>query len=212
MLTSYPEWRNFQFEPNNHYRLFFLHTLLSTITFRLEYVLFYQFYATITTFFRLRNVRFGSSLIRWRRKVWRKLTWKWHGNVKNDVKTSYWRHAGESSYTPHVRWHFLAPVGYARKKILLGYRALAKTLSPTSALSHSHVAATKRFNSSFTGLQSHPIVVFWNLIVRWTEAIINHYSDQKDHTKKAHVCHFCIAFKGCDFWLGGSGASSNTFS
>ena len=28
-----------------------------------------------------------------------------------------------------------------------------------------------------------------------------HNSDQKDHTKKSHVCHFCIPFKGCDFWL-----------
>ena len=30
---------------------FFLHTLPLTIAFRLEYVLFYQFYAKITTFF-----------------------------------------------------------------------------------------------------------------------------------------------------------------
>ena len=28
-----------------------------------------------------------------------------------------------------------------------------------------------------------------------------HNNDQKDHTKKPHVCHFCIAFKGCDFLL-----------
>ena len=27
MPNSYPEWRNFQFAPNNHYRIFFLHTL-----------------------------------------------------------------------------------------------------------------------------------------------------------------------------------------
>ena len=46
-----PEWRNFQFAPKNHYGFFFLHTLPSTIAFRLEYVLFYQFYAKITTFF-----------------------------------------------------------------------------------------------------------------------------------------------------------------
>ena len=45
-----PEWRNFQFAPKNHYGYFFLHTLPSTIAFRLEYVLFYQFYAKITTF------------------------------------------------------------------------------------------------------------------------------------------------------------------
>ena len=49
---SYAEWRNFQFAQNNLYRFFFffLHTLSSTITFRLEFVLFYQIYAQITTF------------------------------------------------------------------------------------------------------------------------------------------------------------------
>ena len=26
-----------------------------------------------------------------------------------------------------------------------------------------------------------------------------HNNDQKAHTKKHHVCHFCIAFKECDF-------------
>ena len=46
-----PVWRNFQFAPKNHYGLFSWHTLPSTIAFRLEYVLFYQFYAKITTFF-----------------------------------------------------------------------------------------------------------------------------------------------------------------
>ena len=37
--------------PKNHYGFFFLHTLPMTISFKLEYVLFYQFYAKITTFF-----------------------------------------------------------------------------------------------------------------------------------------------------------------
>ena len=46
-----PEWRNFQFASKNHYVFFFLHTLPLTIAFKLEYVLFYQFYAKITTFF-----------------------------------------------------------------------------------------------------------------------------------------------------------------
>ena len=36
----------------NHYGFFFLHTLPSTVAFRLEYVFFFfQFYAKITTFF-----------------------------------------------------------------------------------------------------------------------------------------------------------------
>ena len=51
MPNSYPEWRNFQFAPNSHYGFFFLHTLPSTIAVRLECVLFYLFYAEITTFF-----------------------------------------------------------------------------------------------------------------------------------------------------------------
>ena len=65
MPNSYPEWSNFQFDPHNHYRFFFLRTLLSTVAFRLDYVLFYQFYAKTTTFFFLsRNVPFCSSVIR----------------------------------------------------------------------------------------------------------------------------------------------------
>ena len=43
--NSYPEWRNFQFAPNNHYWFFFLHTLPSTTAFK-----FYQFYAKMCTF------------------------------------------------------------------------------------------------------------------------------------------------------------------
>ena len=46
-----PEWRNFRFAPKNHYGFFFLHTFTSTIASRHEYVLFYQFYTKITTFF-----------------------------------------------------------------------------------------------------------------------------------------------------------------
>ena len=46
-----PEWQNFQFALRNHYGFFFLHTLPSTIAFRLEYVLFNHFYAKITTVF-----------------------------------------------------------------------------------------------------------------------------------------------------------------
>ena len=53
MLNSYSKWWNFQSALKNHYGFFFLHlhTLPSTIAFRLEYVLFYKFYAKTTTFF-----------------------------------------------------------------------------------------------------------------------------------------------------------------
>ena len=47
---SYPEWQNFPFAPNNHYGFFFLRTLPSTIAFKLEYVLYYEFYAKIAQF------------------------------------------------------------------------------------------------------------------------------------------------------------------
>ena len=49
MQNSYPEWRNFQFAPNNHYSFFFLQTLPLKIVF-VWYALFYQFYAEISTF------------------------------------------------------------------------------------------------------------------------------------------------------------------
>ena len=51
MPNNYPEWWNFQFAPNIHYGFFFLHTLPSTTTFRLEYLFFYQIYTEITAFF-----------------------------------------------------------------------------------------------------------------------------------------------------------------
>ena len=50
MSNSYPEWRNFQFAPNNYYRLFFLHALPSTVLFKFGYALFYQLFAEISTF------------------------------------------------------------------------------------------------------------------------------------------------------------------
>ena len=49
-VRHHEDW-NFQFAPKNHYGFFFLQTLPSTIAFKLEYVLFYQFDAKITTFF-----------------------------------------------------------------------------------------------------------------------------------------------------------------
>ena len=125
MPNSYPEWRNFQLAPKNHYGFFFLHTLLSTIAFRLEYVLFYQFYAKITAFFD--QEKFGTVPLLYVDVETFGGNWR-----ENDVKMSkmmsklsYWHHARESSYTPHVRQHFLTPVGfmeipvwYARKNIL----------------------------------------------------------------------------------------------
>ena len=79
--------------------------------------------------FRSRNVRFVSSLILWRRKVWGKMTSTCRQDVKKTSthqKSSPWCLARESSYTPRVRRHFLdpvwfteIPVGYARNDIIV---------------------------------------------------------------------------------------------
>ena len=93
----YPEWQNFQFIPNNYCSFFFLHTLLLTIVFQLEYALFYQFYTEITTFST-------------------KKCWVPH------LSTTPWRHAQDHLTPPHVRrkhpeWLKIAEnlVRYARK-------------------------------------------------------------------------------------------------
>ena len=131
-----PEWRNFQFAPQSHYGFFFLlHTLLSTIAFRLEYVLFYQFYSKITTFFD--QEKFGTPpLLYFDVKTFRG---NWREDDIKTSKSSYWRHARESSYTPHVR-HFLAPVGfteipvgYARNTILKFVTGVPKNYAYTLA-------------------------------------------------------------------------------
>ena len=79
-----PEWRNFQFAPTNHYGFFFLHTFPSTIAFRLEYVLFYQFYAKITTFFD--QEMFGTAPLLYVDVETFGGNWR-----ENDVNTSKWR-------------------------------------------------------------------------------------------------------------------------
>ena len=103
-LPSYPKWWNFQFAPNNHYRLCFLHTIPSLTAFRLEKVLFYQFDTRITTVSR-RNVRFGSYVIEAGSKH------LVQNDVKNDVKMSKstsWRYARcrltPPSYKKEIFW------------------------------------------------------------------------------------------------------------
>ena len=80
-----PEWRNFQFAPKNYYGFFFLHTVPSTIAFRLEYVLFYQFYAKITTFFD--QEKFGTAPLLYNDVETFGGNWRENGE-KNDVKTA----------------------------------------------------------------------------------------------------------------------------
>ena len=59
MPNRYSEWRKFQFAPNNNFWLFFLHSLPSTISSKLEYALFCPFNAKYLHYLRYRIV-FGS--------------------------------------------------------------------------------------------------------------------------------------------------------
>ena len=79
-----PEGRNFQYAPKNHFGFFFLHTLPSTIAFRLKYMLFYQFYAKITTFFE--QEKFGTALLLYVDVEMFGGNWR-ENDVKNDVKS-----------------------------------------------------------------------------------------------------------------------------
>ena len=112
----------FQFAPKNHYGFFFLHTLPSTIVLRLEYVLFYQFYAKITIFFD--QEKFGTApllyfdVMRCLAETKVKMNSR---QKKNDVKIIILMH--ESSFTPHARRLFLAPVEFT--EILVGYARIA---------------------------------------------------------------------------------------
>ena len=107
-----------QFKLNNHYRFFFLHTLSSTIAFRLEYVLFDQFYAKITTFFDQETFSSAPFLY--------VDIGMFGGNwCENDAKTSkmmlkssYWHHAWVVLH-PSCKMTFLAPVGFT--EIPVGY-------------------------------------------------------------------------------------------
>ena len=67
--NCYPEWRNFQFEPNNHFYILFFRRCIEPCICVVLSVLRQNNYI-----FRSRNVRRGSSLIRWRRNVWQEWT------------------------------------------------------------------------------------------------------------------------------------------
>ena len=108
--------------------LFFLHTLPLTVAFRLEYVLFYQFCAKITKFFD--QEKFGTAPLFYADVKTFGGNWR-----ENDVKTSkmtYYRQnrhtdvIHESSYTPHVRRHFLAPDGFTKSNSAM--RPLSKNI------------------------------------------------------------------------------------
>ena len=84
------------------------------LQFRLD-MLFYQYYAKITTFFD--QEKFGTAPLLFIDVETFGGNWR-----ENDIKTSkssYWRHIRELSYTPLVRKHFLAPVGFT--EIPVGY-------------------------------------------------------------------------------------------
>ena len=149
MPNSYPQWRTFQFATDNHYGFFFLHTLPSTIAFRLEYVIFSIIHWNNYIFW-WRHARFGSYPRRWRQNIWWKIDvnmmWrcqKWRQNFKIVILTSY--HC--------VRRHFLAPVvfteipvGYARisglhftiKNILIVFFRISNYNNKDKFINHIH--------------------------------------------------------------------------
>ena len=90
MPNSYPEWWNFQLAPNNHYRFFFLHT----IPLKAKYVLFYQFYAKISTF----SIKKCSVRL---------------------LSTTSWCHAPGHVIPPRIRWKY--PERVKIIKTLVGY-------------------------------------------------------------------------------------------
>ena len=112
------------------YECFHCSQRISFLIFFFEYVLFYQFYARITSFFDEEKFgtapplcvdveKFGGN--------WRENDAKTSKMTSKRPKSAYWRHAWESPYTPHVRRHFLAPigfteiqVGYARRGVSIG--------------------------------------------------------------------------------------------
>ena len=101
MWISYPEWRNFQFAPDSHFGLFFLHTPSSSTAFNFKPVNL-SFYTKISTFFG--QEKFGSAstfdvdVVTFGRKLRQKPTSC--QNWRRDVKKTFWRDARESSYTP----------------------------------------------------------------------------------------------------------------
>ena len=88
---------------------FFLHTLFSTVAFRLEYVLFYQFYAKITTIFD--QEKFGMAPLLY-------VDVEMFGGNQCQNRHTDVMHEGRLT-PPHVRRHFLAPVGFTG--ITVGY-------------------------------------------------------------------------------------------
>ena len=96
------KWRNFQFAPKNHYGFFFLHTLPSTVAVRLEYVLFYQFYAIITTF--VDQKKFGMAPLLY--VDIKKFGGNWR---ENNVKTSKMTSKHQNRYTDVLHENLLHP-------------------------------------------------------------------------------------------------------
>ena len=91
--------------------LFFLHTLPSRTAFRLEYMLLYQVYAKITTFFY--QEKFGTAPLLYVDVETFGGNWRW-----NNVKTSKMKSKRQNRHADVMHENRLTPpcpVGYARK-------------------------------------------------------------------------------------------------
>ena len=94
-----PERQNFPFAPKNRYGFFFLHTIPLTIAFRLEYVLFYQFYAKVTIFFD--EEKFGTAPL---------LYVDDKRLAENDIKTSKMKSKRQNGHTDVMHESRLTPL------------------------------------------------------------------------------------------------------
>ena len=103
MLNIYPEWWNFQFAPNNNYGFFFLHTLPSTIAYRLEYCHILSNLCWNNYIFLSRDVWFCSCLRRWRGNVWRRLDINMTSRCKKWCQNCHPDIMHESFYTPRKK-------------------------------------------------------------------------------------------------------------
>ena len=128
---------------------------------------FINFTLKIATLFFYSNKEYsvGHSLIRWDRNVWRKLTWKWHQDVKNDIKTSKsssLRHARESSYTPSCKTIFPGPgwvhgnIGRVCKNIFSGP---LRSISSFSVIPNIQLSVLKVSSATFS--TASPLIRIW---------------------------------------------------
>ena len=128
--------------------------------------------------------------------------------AKNDVKTSkmmskssYWRHVRESSYIPHVRRHFLAPVGFT--EIPVGY-AILRFVTPRQALlpvegEETAILPSRKGNTGFTLPKINPCIAICSNIEHWLTLCLRFIYSQT-MAASVVICNFAIGAIGCHWY------------